>query len=469
MTETEYSRFHISAQPAPHLAGHPNRFLVRVGRLDLARHLIREVFHQKGNMAVVTSRPCMYGVFSGPIGGFAPRPHLCVGCLRCIMEYPDFVLVRPNPARLQLGDSYLSPDQVDTILYEASSGRVPVKGAGYRGAFAGEGWDGMWTDMSEIVRPTRDGIHGRETISTAVDLGTTPDFLALDSDGRPTGEVPRAISLEVPWVFDLPPASALSETLIRAYVRSAEAVNSLVVLPMDWIRRLRLDSQSVVPLLRPSDREALASFSCPPRLIELDGYDSDLAARWGELFPQSLLFVRTPMDAGILSLVDRGLRLFHLTADYHGRTPVGFAIQSLRAIHDTLVARGVREQVTLIGSGGIAAAEHVPKAIICGLDAVGLDTALLIALQGRFVGEVADPATARIAMPRLKLGWATQRLINLSASWRDQLLEILGAMGLREVRRLRGEIGRSMFNDELEQEAFSGIEGYEAAHVPTRR
>ncbi len=46
-------------------------------------------------------------------------------------------------------------------------------------------------------------------------------------------------------------------------------------------------------------------------------------------------------------------------------------------------------------------------------------------------------------------------------SWRDQLLEILGAMGLREVRRLRGEIGRAMFQADLEREAFAGIEGYE--------
>ena len=57
--------------------------------------------------------------------------------------------------------------------------------------------------------------------------------------------------------------------------------------------------------------------------------------------------------------------------------------------------------------------------------------------------------------------WAVQRLVNLSASWRDQLLEILGAMGLREVRRLRGEVGRCMFQTDLEREAFAGIEGYE--------
>jgi hypothetical protein len=47
-----------------------------------------------------------------------------------------------------------------------------------------------------------------------------------------------------------------------------------------------------------------------------------------------------------------------------------------------------------------------------------------------------------------------KRITNLAASWRDQLLEILGAMGLREVRRLRGELGRCMFQRDLEREVF---------------
>ncbi|MGE4649930.1 MAG: CsgG/HfaB family protein, partial [Myxococcota bacterium] len=38
--------------------------------------------------------------------------------------------------------------------------------------------------------------------------------------------------------------------------------------------------------------------------------------------------------------------------------------------------------------------------------------------------------------------------------------EILGAMGIREVRRLRGEFGRSMVVKHLEDEAFEGIVGY---------
>jgi len=44
------------------------------------------------------------------------------------------------------------------------------------------------------------------------------------------------------------------------------------------------------------------------------------------------------------------------------------------------------------------------------------------------------------------------------AAWRDQLLEVLGAMGLREVRRLRGELGRVIFQPK-EEVAFRSLFG----------
>ncbi len=54
--------------------------------------------------------------------------------------------------------------------------------------------------------------------------------------------------------------------------------------------------------------------------------------------------------------------------------------------------------------------------------------------------------------------WAAQRLVNLVSAWRDQLLEALGAMGMREVRRLRGEMGRAIFKPQAEA-AFIKIFG----------
>jgi glutamate synthase domain-containing protein 2 len=127
------------------------------------------------------------------------------------------------------------------------------------------------------------------------------------------------------------------------------------------------------------------------------------------------------------------------------------------------VKEGRRSHVTLIGGGGIIVAEHVPKAIVCGLDLVSLETPLLIALQLAMTGECIHQAGSRWEVPDLPLAWGAQRLKNLVASWRDQLLEVMGAMGLREVQRLRGELGRAMFQKDLEREAFEGISGYEKA------
>ena len=113
------------------------------------------------------------------------------------------------------------------------------------------------------------------------------------------------------------------------------------------------------------------------------------------------------------------------------------------------------------GAGGIAGADHLPKTIICGMDAVALDYPLLVAMQARLTGDLRSRDAANVALPpTLDIAWGQQRVVNLSCAWRDQLLEILGAMGVREVRRLRGEIGRAMWCGHLEDEAFADIEGY---------
>lgn len=452
-----YHRYHIETHPMPHIASHPDRFIVRVGKIGLAKLLLTEIIRERGNMAVVTSRPCMYGVFSGPIGGFAPRPEHCVGCLRCTMEHPEFVRVEPNPDRLKLGDRYLTPDQVDTLLYEAATGRVPVKGAGYRGSFGGRGWDAMWTDMSEIVRPTRDGIHGREFISTAVDLGWKPRWLTVEPDGSLTGPRARVIHLPIPMIFDPPPQSVFSKEYFNALSEGARRMETLAVIPLEWVERLNLRSEHVVPLVKPAEVKRVAG---DYRLVELDGWDREAYETLRQQVPDAIIALRLVLGENLQSPLEAGVSTFHLKANYHGQTQEGFILDAVRRIHEDLIRQGRRQSVTLIGSGGIVAAEHVPKAIIAGLDAVALDLSPVIALQGRMVGQCVEAGSARIDMPAFDLDWASQRMQNMIASWRDQLLEIMGAMGLREVRRLRGEIGRAMFQSELEHMAFSDIEGF---------
>lgn len=459
----EYHRYHINTQNAPDQERWPSRFKVHVGKAGLAKLLIKEIFHYgPQNKEVIFSRPCLYGVFSGPVGGFAPREEKCVGCLRCTTEFPEFVRIEHNPARRALGDSYFTFRYVDAISYEAATGMIPVKGAGYRGPFGGEGWDGMWTDMSEIVRPTRDGIHGREFISTVADIGYRPNFLRFDEHGNPSGAGPNTFSLPLPMIFDAPPESLTDPALAECLARAAAEIGSLAVLPAARAAQLGDYAQALVPIFGAEDVGVVQGFPFTPRLIEMDGWDKHLHDTLTRRFPDALIALRTAYDDPALTeYPGKGIQVFHLLANYHGQGADGrFVIDLIREAHGRFVEAGIRQEVTLIGGGGLIAAEHVPKAIICGLDAVSLDTPLLVALQAKFRDDCPDHASAGFNLPRLDVGWGAQRLQNLMASWRDQMLEIMGAMGLREVRRLRGEMGRAMFMQTLERDAFAGIEGY---------
>jgi hypothetical protein len=452
-----YERYRIPTAPAPNLTAQPSRFKVRVSRLRLARLLLHELVRYRGDLPLVLSRPCVYGVFSGPVGGFLPRDELCVGCLRCTVEHPTIVKVLPNPDHAALGDSYFRPEHIATVLYEASTGRIPVRGAGYGGGFGGAGWDAMWTDMSEIVRPTRDGIHGRETISTAIEIGRIPRALAFDLHGALTGERPALLTLPIPILLDWIPALAGRGDAQAAIQAAARTLQSLRVAPLS----LALEQPtSTVPLVEPAEVERLIAAGTHFPLIELAAWEPTSYQRLRNAVPESVVAIRLPLGRSPVDLAEHGVGTFHLASDYHGRSSGQFALEAIREAHEQLVRAGLREQVTLIGSGGIIAAEHVPKAIIAGLDAVALDTAVLVAWQARLTGELRAPGAAEFVLPPVPLAWGAQRVINLIASWRDQLLEVLGAMGLREVRRLRGEIGRAMFQADLELEAFGGIEGY---------
>lgn len=463
-----YDRYHIDTQLAPEIEKWPNRFDVIVGKFGLAKLLVSEILtHGLKDREVLTSRPCIYGVFSGPVGGFAPRPEHCVGCLRCTTEYPEFVTVSRNPDRNKLGDSYFTSNFVDAISYEAECGLIPVKGAGYRGKFGGEGWDSMWTDMSEIVRPTRDGIHGREFISTSVDIGYKPNFLVFDPAGQPVGQVPQVVSIPVPVIFDAVPPSVASQTTWQIMAKAGQSLGIMATIPLGAVLEHDLESDHTIPLVKPDEFTALDMLEYTPQLIEMHGWHPDLFKRLSGMFPECLITVRTPFPPPnrLVELAQEGVHVFHLTADYHGRGRDGlFVLDLIREAHAELVTAGIREEVTLIGSGGMIAAEHIPKALLCGLDVVALDSAPLVALQGKFHGECLDYESSQFSLPKdLTVEWGVQRLMNLVASWRDQLLEISGAMGLREIRRMRGEMGRAMFLADLEAEAFAGIGGYELA------
>lgn len=432
--------------------------------------LLREAFEYRFNRDVVLSRPCIYGVFSGPLGGFRPREEKCVGCMRCVQEYPHIARIDRNPEFEKLGDSYWSPESVATVWNEAETGKIPVRGMGYKGPFAGKGFDAMWTDMSEIVRPTRDGKHGREFISTVVDIGRKPSYLRQQVVSEVLEEL-KVIQVSVPILFDILPRTSSSGAALLATSEAAKSLNTLCIAAVDDTTTesaIGEYSERVVPLVRAKDVEDKASVIERCRMVEFLYDNSHQYEQVEDRNPSCITVLRIPFRKGVeeevVKLVKDGVGVIHLHADYHGREYESggprFITDSIRAVHSRLVQESIRDEVTLIISGGIILAEHVPKAIICGADLVAIDTAIMVALGFRFEADCRSPENCRMVPPRIDPEWGRRRLVNLVAAWHEQLIEILSAMGMRDVRRLRGETGRSMLNEDLEKAAFGEVFGY---------
>jgi len=396
----------------------------------------------------------------------------CRGCLSCVQGCTKGLLgIALNPEYLSLGDAYWKPEILATTWNQADSGRIPVSGAGYRGRFHGSGFDSIWTDMSEIVRPTRDGIHGREYISTSVDIGHKPMRLSFTADGNLVGEPSALIDLPIPLILDVPPWTIGANGLGKARLAAAKALKTLSVVPAAEVAGAPADQLPyLVPMIGSEGLGTAEMILRQVRMAEfIDGSKVlEVIGQAKSVHPGLICALRLPMQATsadrILAASKAGVKVFHLWADLHGQE-IGaekprHIKDVLREIHTRLVKEGMRDEVTLIVSGGIALAEHMAKAIICGADLVAVETSLLVALGCRVcrgvTGKTHEDHCAAEAGD-LDPVYAAQRMVNLMSAWHSQLIEVLGAMGIREVRRLRGEVGRAIFKEDIEREAFGDL------------
>jgi ferredoxin len=386
----------------------------------------------------------------------------CMDCFRCVQNCPGRLIQKGlNPMYKSIGDQYWTPEILSTLWFQAETGKIPVSGAGYGGAFSGPGFDAMWTDMSEIVRPTRDGIHGREYISTSVDLGRKLMALEFGPDGMVVSDVPPLIEIPIPLVFDVLPFSPPKERILSGLLRTAAALGTFVVIEeAEWTPSYEEYLHHTILLL---NRNGVVTERLLNRLRMVEIPDGVGAMRRQAVLkrakPELIVAIRMPLSpaAGsrIEELTREGVEVVHVVANEFGmekgNDPL-FVKDRLKEIHLSLVDRGLRDQITIIAGGGVAMAEHMAKLIICGADAVSCEIPLLVAMECRVCRRCVQGISCPVDLDQVDPVWARGRMINLISGWHNQLLEIMGAMGMREVKRLRGEMGRTMFFEDLERE-----------------
>jgi len=398
------------------------------------------------------------GPAPAPAGGYPAQFHFDDG--GAYVKYGHQVFM----GSAQRGDDYWTAEIVTQTWYMAETGRIPISGAGYGGKFAGEGFEGIWLDMSEIVRPTRDGIHGREYISTQVDLGGGVMALKFDPTGRLLTSPPLSISLPLPVLFNPLPIPLPGRGALQAACRAAAQLGTLALLtPEDYGDDLARYAKWLGLRVGSQGLDGQAS-SWQPRYLEIeDDNHKRVSAAFLEYraqLPDAILAGRLPLSVEAAQVAvewaKTGISVIHVYADEVGRDLDDRPLtEALREVHTALVEHALRDQVTLIVSGGIAAAEHVAKAIACGADLTAVDFSMQIAWGCSLW---ADRGRCSVESEAIDPEWGAQRVVNLMNAWRDQLLEALGAMGMREVRRLRGEVGRTIWHSK-EEKLFRGALG----------
>jgi glutamate synthase domain-containing protein 2 len=175
--------------------------------------------------------------------------------------------------------------------------------------------------------------------------------------------------------------------------------------------------------------------------------------------PRCLVSVKvsTPVDVDMVAVGSyyANANILHIDGGYGGTgaapeiakkniaMPIEYAIPK---VHRYLVAEGVRDEITVMASGGIRTAYDVAKAIALGADGCVIGTAEAVAVgcthcgncergRGCQVGiTTTDPELSLLINPK----WGAQRIINLYTSWSKQWKSILGSLGLRSIKELRG-------------------------------
>ena len=391
----------------------------------------------------------------------------CMNCFRCVQNCPNQLIQKAvNPEFMAMGDSHWTPEIIARLWYQAQTGKIPVSGAGYPGPFTGPGFDSMWTDMSEIVRPTRDGIHGREYISTGIDIGRTPRNLSFDKEGKLVKNDSGLIDIPLPILIRVPDFGSISKKTLKGWSSAAKRLSTFLALPVKYIdSEMEIMSSYLVPVIS-GDDIPLIKKNDKVRMVEYiwDKNGSENMEKLKELYPSALISARLCLmgdyEKTAKEIINAGCSVINLEGSYHGRVKDDdsrFLKDAIRTIHLFLVEGGIRDEITLLCSGGLSMAEHVAKSIICGADAVYVDFPIQIALECKMCHRCEQELPCPAEVENASIKWVAARTINIIGAWHNQLLEVMGAMGIRDVRRLRGEVGRAMFYDDLDESIFGSL------------
>jgi len=432
------------------------------------------------------------------------REENCVGCHRCVVFCPTNALtVRRNP--LDYRENYnWRPEVIEDIIKQSETGGVLLTGMGNDKGYPIY-WDHLLLNASQVTNPSIDPL--REPMELTTYLGQKPDRVELEpsSLSLKTQLAPQ-VKLDTPIMFAAMSYGAVSINVHKSLARAAAEAGTLwntgegglhpklykygnntivqvasgrfgvhpeyldvakVVevkigqgakpgigghLPGEKVS-VEVSSTRMIPngtdALSPAPQHDIYSIEDLAQLVyalkEATNYTKPIAVKIAAVH-NSAAIASGMVRAGADIIVLDGLRGGTGATPKIIRDNVGIPIElALASVDARLRQEGIRNQASIVVSGGIRNSSDVAKAIALGADAVYIGTAALVALgctlcQQCHTGKCAwgicttDPKLTKRVNPDI----GARRLANLLRGWSLELKDILGGMGINALESLRG-------------------------------
>ena len=435
--------------------------------------------------------------------GFDERP----ACARICPV--DAISITRHPSRESLGDRRWTSDLLTATWYEAQNGCMPTDGTEFRIGDSGGGFDLMRFEFEIRNSQFANQVFPTTSRSRANEEQRTENFerdvidLSLPLNRRGVGE---EITLPFPMYGGGMSYGSVGITTMLARAIAAKQLGTFtstgeggfpnelapyhswiitqIATGLFGVREETLQWSRILEFkyaqgAKPGLGGHLLADKVTPTVAELRE-----AVPWRSLFspfpfhsvysvedhkkhvdwlktvnPGALISVKvsTPEDVDMVAVGSyyAGAHIIHLDGGYGGTgaapeiakkniaMPIEYAIP--RA-HQFLVKEGIRDQVTLMASGGIRTPYDVAKAVALGADGCVIGTAELVALHCVRCGNCESgrgcPWGIATTDPNLSLLIESQRgaqqIVNMYRAWTSELRAILARLGFKSIRELRG-------------------------------
>lgn len=428
----------------------------------------------------------------------------CINCQRCVAFCPVLALkIVKSDNTYKLNDNW-TPSAINEVIQQASSGGMLLSSMGNPRHFPIY-WDKILINASQVTNPSIDPL--REPMETRTFLGKRPNKIVRDEQGRLNFEkAPPHLTLNVPILFAGMSYGAVSYNVHQSLAKAAEQLgtyyntgegglheslykygnNTIVQVASGrfGVHKDYLEAGAAIEIkigqgakpgigghlpgykvgsevsktrmipegsdaISPAPHHDIYSIEDLRQLVyslkEATAYTKPIIVKIAAVHNVAAIASGIARSGADIIAID-GFRGGTGAAPTRIRDNVGIPIElAVAAVDDRLREEQIRNNVSLIVSGGIRNSTDVLKAIALGADAVYIATPALIALGCHMcrscqTGKCNWGITTQQPdlVERLNPDVGTQRLVNLVSAWQHEIMEMMGGMGINSIEALKG-------------------------------